>query len=108
MFQSCCIDGERGRGEEKEGNREDKSMQGESRGRLRPLSHRQTAINKSIGNCGWLENGWGWEDGKRERDPNQSSSKMDGARRGSGGRERKEGSIGGADVKMQRKEERCF
>lgn len=82
----------RGSEEEEEGKREDKSMQGESRGRLRPLSHRQTAINKSIGNCGWLENGWSWENGKNERDPNQSSSKMDGVRRGSKERKpRKEG-----------------
>lgn len=47
-----------GRWEGGEGReREDKSMQGESRGReggCGPLSHRQTAINKSIGNCGWL------------------------------------------------------
>lgn len=74
MFQSYCIDGEMERVKrEREGEeRRGKGRQihaGESRGRLRPLSHRQTAINKSIGNCGWLENGWGWEDGgwKRER-----------------------------------------
>lgn len=65
-------DGE-GEGREREGEeRRGKGRQihaGESRGRLWPLSHRQTAINKSIGNCGWLENGWGREDGgwKRER-----------------------------------------
>lgn len=87
--------GWRGRaGRRKEGKREDKSMQGESRGRLRPLSHRQTAINKSIGNCGWLENGLGGWRMEKERGLNQSSSTMDGARRGRlrrrrrGGRER--------------------
>lgn len=64
--------------EAEEGEREERRGKGKTnpcrreqgeRGRLRPLSHRQTAINKSIGNCGWLENGCGWEDGgwKRER-----------------------------------------
>lgn len=76
-------EGEERDGEERTGKGKTNPCRGErrERGRLRPLSHRQTAINKSIGNCGWLENGWGWEDGK-ERDLNQSSSKMDGARKG--------------------------
>lgn len=99
---------EKGRVEEQRREREDKSMQGggesrgagereRERGRLRPLSHRQTAINKSIGNCGWLRLAR-TEDGK-ERDPNQSSSKMDGARRGMEKRWRREGGreVGGRE-----------
>lgn len=64
-------DGEGEEGEERRGKGNINPCRGEQRerGRLQPLSHRQTAINKSIGNCGWLENGWSREDGgwKRER-----------------------------------------
>lgn len=100
----------RERGRRKEGKGKTNPCRGEQRerGRLRPLSHRQTAINKSIGNCGWLENGWGWEDGK-ERDLNQSSSKMDGARRGRQERRRRKGGFnrGGGVEKDAGTREEC-
>lgn len=77
-FSNSCFraaadggDGEGEEGEERRGKGKTNPCRGEQRerGRLQPLSHRQTAINKSIGNCGWLENGWSREDGgwKRER-----------------------------------------
>ena len=61
--------------------REEGRMEGREREkeRLWPLPHRQTAINKSIGNCGWLESNSGW--GRGERDQSQTAPRWMGQRR---------------------------